>query len=422
MNYFQESCRKSKSFMCKTHLVFFSITLSLVFGTNLINAQENHEPKKPVFYFNNGIGIIAPDSIFSLNFRFRIQTRAGYTTVSETDFSATAIEARVRRLRMRFEGFIINPKFNYYIQLSFSRGDMDWNVRDNSSVNTSPNIVRDAVVIYKPNQNLSFLFGQTKLPGNRQRVVSSGELQFADRSISNAAFNIDRDFGFQAIYQNNISNFIYVIKAAVSSGEGRNSVISGAGLAYTGRLEILPFGKFTNKGDYFEGDIEREQTPKLSLAAGYHYNENAMRTAGTLGSDLYNSRDLHSFIADILLKYRGLALAAEYLNRNTISPVTQNAQLQERTVYVGQGGMLQLSYNFKSNFEIAGRYSIVTPYKSIEDKEPQKEEMGLGVTKYLRRHRVKLQAHIFYQREKELDTMQFAGKNWAGMFQIELGL
>jgi hypothetical protein len=41
------------------------------------------------------------------------------------------------------------------------------------------------------------LVGQTKLPGNNQRVVSSGSLEFTDRTINNSRFNIDRDFVFR---------------------------------------------------------------------------------------------------------------------------------------------------------------------------------------------------------------------------------
>jgi phosphate-selective porin OprO/OprP len=256
------------------------LLLTAVLFSSLIVAQEkadtlklNHTPTPASFSFSNGIGMVAPDSLFSINFRFRTQLRSAYTTISENDFSASEIEARVRRLRLRMEGFVVNPKLNYYIQLSFSRGDMDWTDNDNSAINSSPNIVRDAVFIYKPNQKLSIVFGQTKLPGNRQRVVSSGELQFADRSIVNSVFTIDRDFGLQFAYLNNVSKLHYALKGAISSGEGRNSNVSDGGLAYTGRAELLPFGKFTNKGDYFEGDIEREQKPKVSIAAGYHYNE-----------------------------------------------------------------------------------------------------------------------------------------------------
>jgi hypothetical protein len=37
---------------------------------------------------------------------------------------------------------------------------------------------------YNP-EKLDNYFGQTKLPGNNQRVVSSGSLEFTDRTINN---------------------------------------------------------------------------------------------------------------------------------------------------------------------------------------------------------------------------------------------
>ncbi len=51
-------------------------------------------------------------------------------------------------MKLRFEGFVLDPKLNYFIQLSFSTGDMDWVDNDNSKLNFISNIVRDAVVIY----------------------------------------------------------------------------------------------------------------------------------------------------------------------------------------------------------------------------------------------------------------------------------
>lgn len=76
--------------------------------------------------------------------------------------------------------------------------------------------MRDAAVRYNCNEHLTFIFGQTKLPGNRQRVISSGEQQFAERSIVNAAFNFDRDFGVQFYYHRNLSKLVYIFKGAVS--------------------------------------------------------------------------------------------------------------------------------------------------------------------------------------------------------------
>lgn len=403
----------------KTTLSILIFTIFVLIGGKS-NAQELSK-NMPSWSFKNGIGMVTPDSTFSLNFRFRMQNRAAYYTVSEKDFSASEIEARVRRLRMRIEGFVINPKITYYVQLSFSRGDMDWSVRDNSTFNNSPNIVRDAVVFYRPNKHFTFLIGQTKLPGNRQRVVSSGDLQFADRSIVNSTFNIDRDFGIQAVYENKISDFTFLLKGAISSGEGRNSLVSDAGLAYTGRIELLPFGKFSNKGDYFEGDLEREQKPKLALAGGYHYNESAWRTAGTLGKDLYEGRSLSSIIADLVFKYKGFALTAEYISRTTANPITINSSGSERIVYVGEGKLIQASYIFKSNFEIAARYAVVTPKSSIRDRENQLENITLGITKYLNKHRLKLQGNVLYNMETDMIVNE-TSNNWGFMFQVELGI
>ena len=253
------------------------ITLCLLNATNAFSSvkkiYEKPLPKNKTLN-KNGISYIASDSAFSVNFRFRVQSRAAMTTVSDKDFSSKEWEMRVRRLRLRFDGFMLSPKLSYYIQLSFSRGDMDWSDADNSKINVAPNPVRDAMIFYKPHLNFTLGFGQGKLPGNRQRVVSSGELQFADRSIVNSTFTLDRDFGLFGTYSKDIGKAVILLKGAISSGKGRQNVVANnQGLCYTGRAEILPFGTFTNKGDYFEGDLEREKNIKVSLAGGYSYNE-----------------------------------------------------------------------------------------------------------------------------------------------------
>ena len=83
----------------------------------------------------------------------------------------------------------------------------------------------------------------------------------------NNIFTLDRDFGAFAYYTLPIKNVIFNFKGAISTGEGRNIATTDKGLCYTGRLEVLPFGKFKDKGDYFEGDLLRESKPKLSIAA-----------------------------------------------------------------------------------------------------------------------------------------------------------
>src|SRR5690606_34297750 len=132
---------------------------------------------------------------------------------------------------------------------------------------------------------------------------------------------------------------------------------SNNGLAYTGRVELLPLGRFTGENDYQEGDLEREETPKLSIGGTIHYNERALREAGQLGNDLYSPRNLKTFEADVLLKYRGWAWYNEYMTRDTPNPFTVDPSdgNQIRNIFTGNGLLTQMSYLFKNNFEVAMR-------------------------------------------------------------------
>src|SRR5690606_26574242 len=169
----------------------------------------------PYYSYGKGLGMTSPDSLFQLNIRFRMQNRVTYF---QNDHESNTYEAQIRRLRLRLDGYVGDPRFQYALQLSFAPGDVG-DLEDGENLN----IIRDAVITYKPNKHWSFLFGQTKLPGNRQRVNSSGSLQLTDRSINNARFNIDRDFGLQAYYLHEEKElFSYNIKTAISSGKGRN--------------------------------------------------------------------------------------------------------------------------------------------------------------------------------------------------------
>ena len=159
---------------------------------DILQSKEHNDLKLstlPYYSYGKGLGLTSPDSLFQLNIRFRMQNRVTYYDIED---QKPQYDGQIKRLRLRFDGYVGNPKFLYAIQLSFAPGDVG-ELKDGENIN----IIRDAVVFYRPNKHWNFSFGQTKLPGNRQRVNSSGALQLTDRSINNAKFTIDRDFGFQ---------------------------------------------------------------------------------------------------------------------------------------------------------------------------------------------------------------------------------
>jgi phosphate-selective porin OprO and OprP len=388
--------------------------LSLAFSQSIMAQNESDE--RSLLQAQKGISF-TKDSLYSLNLRFRLQNRLGFRTESGENLGFEQTDFRVRRLRVRLDGFVFNPRIQYYIQLGFSKSDMDL---DGGEV-AQP--IRDAILYYHFTPNFYLGMGQAKLPGNRERVISSGNLQFAERSIANSFFTLDRDFGVFAYYTlPTQGNAVYQFKGAITAGEGRNPSVGDRGLSYTGRMEVLPFGKFTNGGDYSEGDLELEPRPKLSLGASYNFNESGARARGQLGPDLYQKRDQSVFIADMMLKYRGWALLGEYFSRNASSPITYNQFGSRQAVWVGTGQNLQLSKLISKQGELAIRYAQITPKQSIRNLETQREETTLGYTHYVGGHRVKLQGNLGYSWANNQPLLSQTANYWFGLFQVEFGI
>lgn len=400
-------------------IVFSAFTLSLNAQVEIKRTTQNNDLKLsalPYYSYGKGLGLTSPDSIFQFNIRFRMQNRVTYM---QNDGEESAIDGQIRRLRLRFDGYVGDPRFLYAIQLSFAPGDVG-EVREGENVN----IIRDAVLFYRPNKNWNIGFGQTKLPGNRQRVNSSGALQLTDRTINNARFTIDRDFGLQVHNLNEYADkFSYNFKGAVSMGEGRNSTEEpDNGLAYTGKVELFPLGAFTRDGTYFEGDLVREATPKLLFSGVYQFNNKARRTQGQLGNDLFEKRDMQSILLDAMFKYDGWSFQTAYMQRIANDPVTVNPDdaTDVEYVFTGNGFDYQLSYIFPSNYEIIGRFSTQNVNDDIQALAPDTNQYSIGLTKYIWEHSFKAQAEL------TLDDQQFfdgsSRQNWYVRFQVEIGI
>jgi hypothetical protein len=234
--------------------------------------------------------------------------------------------------------------------------------------------------------------------------VSSANLQLINRSLLNSNFNIDRDMGVQLRHHTNLGeNFLMREKIAISQGEGRN-VTEGneGGLQYTGRLEFLPFGKFISKGDYSQGDLKREQTPKLMVGFTYDYNQDAVKERSNMGSymlldngTLYET-NITTFFADAMFKYKGFSFMGEYASRDADAPVAVNADGTEtgNIVRVGKAFNGQLSYLLKNNVEFTGRYTNLD-FDAITGRDAQ-EQYTLGLSKYVVGHKLKIQADMSY--------------------------
>lgn len=357
-------------------------------------------------HFGKPITFSSKDSSFSLGIGGRIQSLAEVRHDFNTD--KTTIDFSIRRLRLNFSGNAISQKFTYRIQLCFSQRDIS---SDNSLVQNNL-FLRDAMLYYSPNKHWRFGFGQTKLPGNRQRQTSSGNLQFADRSNTNALFTLDRDKGFWATYTTKTRKKAVISNTfAITSGEGRITSDKSSGLCYSFRSEVLPFGEFKNNGDYIESDIFNEEKFKLSVALGYSFNNKTSRVAGQLGEYLFNNQyaDIHYFGTDWVMKKRGWSFTGELYRRTSANGVSISASNPTKVnfVYSGTGLLLQSGYLFSKKNEFALRYGFTSPDKKISAYISKVEEYMLGYSHYFFRHNLKLQTDLGYYRGSKQKILQW---------------
>lgn len=376
------------------------LTLWLILSGILASfAQETNAPKFGKGLFN----LVGQDSTWTMKIAARMQFLSTNTWDEGADGGWVDPNQNflVRRARLKFDGFAYSPKLKYKLELGLSNRDISG---ASGFTSNAPRYILDAVVMWNFYENFELWVGQTKLPGNIERVISSGNLQQVDRSLLNSRFNIDRDVGIQLRHHFNLSKkFLVREKLAISQGEGRNVTTGNlGGHQYTARLELLPFGKFESKGEYSGSDLKREAKPKLMLAATYDSNQNAVKNRSNQGSYMSNDAgfyetNINTFFLDAMFKYNGFSLMGEYANRDAKDPLAKNADgtLTGDEVQVGDALNLQAGYLFPSNWEVSGRYTDINLDQDITGRNPE-TQYTLGLSKFIVGHKLKVQTDLSY--------------------------
>ena len=378
-----------------------AIVVALIaIGSYSADAQEITSPG-----FGEGIlEIETIDSSFYMNFSARFQglfTSDWNRIDPYQNFAAEKSYMLIRRARLKFSGFAYSPNLEYKLQLGLSNRDL---AGVSQFTHNAPRLILDAVLKWSFHENFELWVGQTKLPGNREELISSGNLQFVDRSLLNGSFGLGRDMGVQLHHYFVLGeDFIIKESLAFSQGEGRNVTTGNlGGYQYTGRLEILPFGEFEGKGAYSGGDLARHASPKLSLATTYDFNNDAVRTESNAGlymftDDGFHETDVSTFFIDAMFKYRGFSFMAEYAQRRAEDPSASNTDgiLTGDVVNVGNAYNFQAGYLFQNDYEISLRYTRINLEKELFYINAERQ-YTLGVSKYIVGHKLKIQSDLSY--------------------------
>ncbi len=392
----------------------------------VIGAESEVSQSK--YKIGKGWNVASKDGRFSFQIRGRIQFRydVEHPNMPGKDMQQSL---QLRRMRLMMQGVVFSPFVKYHLQFGFSPRDM-LNDLPNESGSIRRNPLRDARLEFDRLRDFTVWVGQFKVPFSRQRVISSANMNFVDRSIVNAEFNLDRDIGVQVMSKDlgGLGKLAYY--AGVFMGEGRNAFeLSDFGMLYVGRLEVLPFGKFE---DYVEGDLARSKKPGMSIAAAYAFQDRAHPARGVVG-DLPADRgttNFHHMNADILFKWHGLSIQTAFHLRKGFArrsggalddmgnPVPTVAARQGAAWY-GQVGYVVP----KIPLEIVARYGLVRNIYGTQSSLPNADEAGGGLNWYFVGHDLKLQLDYFRLWDESMGkTASEALRNGTDRVRLQLQL
>ncbi len=315
-----------------------------------------------------------------IQFRFTEEIPAGNVRLPGTTSDGQSKPSfRIRRAKTTLEGWFWKKELTFEVQLS-------WAGPEAGASTLTP--LEDARLTWDASKKGSFkvTIGQFKVPLGRQEMTSSGRLQFADRSLLSGEFSRGRDVGIQV--HGRVSNNKVEYFAGVFNGNSASRTSNdNTKLQYNARVSVEPFGKVTLSESAFEG----WDKPLLALAAQFENNDLSGAT---------NLTDLNTTIlgADLVYKYKGFSLFAEYFSRKrtpeAISGGSSNssgAATPSSGSYHSNGYNVQAGYFLKRDkLEIAARFAGYDPADKIPSNN--RRETGGVFNYFILKHAVKVVA------------------------------
>ena len=238
---------------------------------------------------------------------------------------------------------------------------------------------------------------------------------------------------------------------AITNGDGLNVFEKDhGGLKIGGRLDFLPFGLFTNFGQFRQADMVRELAPKLVVGVNYSKNNGmSSRRGRESGAILYLDNtgagslpDYTKYGLDFLFKYKGFSMLGEFVKSSATVPTEITARVrndgstsstfivnnkQDITNYVKGRMMLGEGYNIQMGYVHKKKYSIDARYTHLEADQHSFLNNGtfynrpnyytVGLSRYFtRNYGFKIQASVTYAEMAEGSNNIFSapitGNEW----------
>lgn len=250
-------------------------------------------------------------------------------------------------------------------------------------------------------EKLNVRVGQYKVVYNRERVDSSGAQQFADRSVVNSPFTVDRQSGpsvMGRLFAGTLADMSYA--GGVYTGTGR-----GGGLdedrepMYVGRWQ---WNFLKRNLGFSQSDIRRRSEPAASLAfAGATNVGQYTRFSSGGGGQLPGFEDgepgqykLEQWMAELAYHGHGLSLQSEYHFKRVDDRV--NKEITEFDGWYAQGGYFfhEAFDGFPEPLELAVRVARV--HNKVGVLLPSDRELTFGGNWFFNGHNNKITTDASY--------------------------
>jgi len=348
-------------------------------------AQENTTDtlSKPQFrYGNNGFELLSADKNHLLQIDWRIQFRMAYPTdtdpVTLDDFEGDRIHMFINRARMKVGGHGYKSWLKYYLEYELAGS-----------------YLLDYRIIIEKFSFLKLKIGQWKIQYNRERIISSGKQQTAERSILTKQFTIDRQQGislFGHLKGNGLANFNYWLSALMGTGRGNESNDDNH-LMYMMRLQWNFMGRQLT---FESSDISHHEKFAAIIAIGLVTNQSQFtRFSSSGGGQLDGFTEsnpgqyrINQSLVETAGMYKGFSWQQE-LHWKQINDVINN---QISTL---AGNLVQFGYfphsawsRFPKPLEMYTRYAFYIP--NLELNNEIRQEYTFGFNWFFNGHRNKL--------------------------------
>ena len=344
------------------------------------------EEQPPIGPFGTtGLDFQSDDGRFRIHLWFRSQVRYSYPFNSDPrsleDFAAGEIHSfDLQRIRIKLKGNAYRPWLQYYFEYDFK----------SRMLNAELTLSRWSW--------LQMRVGQWKVTYNRERVDSSGKQQFADRSIVNREFTLDRQPGIMLaghLAEGTPADVWYM--AGLFNGNGANNANDDDHPMWMTRLQWSPLGR---QLPFSQSDLSFHEKAAGTLAFGAVGNRGPYTRFATSGPGQVDGiepgkpgrYDLRQYLEETAFVYRGFSFQQEWHWKE----ITDN---QTGVVTNLQGAYAQagifpwsLSESLPRPLELAARLAWVDPDRSTPDDD--RRELTFGANWFFHGHDNKVTADV----------------------------